>query len=147
MANSEFWNQDVHLVMCNLCRRYGLVLLTGLLVGGCGGEQIVSVNGTVRRDGQALSQGSINLAPVGGGRPATTAIGADGTFELAVATERGKTNVSYYVTIASELVQKKSTRKVLFVGPRDKPLQIEVDGENRPEIDIDEKEGWKVVSD
>lgn len=54
-----------------------------LLVGCSGGNpNLTAVSGTVKANGEAVSEGEIMFFPSGGGRPARAQIGPDGRYEL-----------------------------------------------------------------
>src|SRR4051812_38614003 len=59
--------------------------LSGLLLAGCGpaGPQRAEVSGTVKLDGQAVAQGSINFFPTDGNKgPEAGAVIKDGKFHI-----------------------------------------------------------------
>jgi hypothetical protein len=70
---------------------------TLVAVLGCGDANRASVTGKVTANGEPVTGGTLSFAPIGGGaKPAMTAVGADGTYNLSDdGVPIGKNSVTY----------------------------------------------------
>lgn len=76
-------------------------LLTAVVVTGCShSTQESQVAGNVTLDGASIGVGTIVYVPVGGGKPATGSIEADGSYFVNTSRELGMAPGTYAVTVS-----------------------------------------------
>jgi hypothetical protein len=77
----------------------GLVILA-VVVAGCGGNDFVSVTGTVTYDGTALDTGTVTFSPASGQGPnGYGSIQSNGSYEVKTGTSDGLPPGEYKVTV------------------------------------------------
>ena len=67
--------------------------LCGFVAGGCGGENLPTVSGTVTVDGQPLKDGMMQLLPLEGDAPSEATKIQEGRFSLALAKTKYKVQI------------------------------------------------------
>jgi hypothetical protein len=117
----------------------GMSLLAGLLLG-CGEQSMrYPVAGKVMIDGEPLSMGSIRFVP-DKGRPATSAISSDGTFELTETSlspnpnQQGVAPGKYRVAVSATKIIDEDADEVEWLAPskyadfRTSEIEMEING-------------------
>jgi len=80
-----------------------VLVVLAVVVAGCGGNDFVSVTGTVTYDGKALDTGMVTFAPAGGeGSIGYGSIQSDGSYEVKTGTSGGLPPGEYKVTVAAD---------------------------------------------
>jgi hypothetical protein len=138
--------------------RMHISLAASLVLCGCGGAYDSTVNGIVKLDGSALTQGQVSFAPQAAGPAAYGIIESNGAYSLKTGREEGLPPGEYTVTVASNEIKQgrsqeggplppvKSITPDWYRDPATSGLSYTVEpGDN--EIDLELKStpppGWK----
>ena len=80
------------------CRNLAILSVALCFAAGCE-TKYYSISGTVKVDGKPFANGSINLIPVGEGRPAYGGTDADGRFNLDTGNTKGAPKGTYKLVL------------------------------------------------
>ena len=107
------------------CLRVVGLLLTAMLVTGCGGKHGAKVYGNVTLDGEPLpadSVGTVAFFPSAGGPPATGVINDDSSYRLTTGRDRSLPPGDYNVTVGVNQAPDLEAHKGPGPPPPGKPI-------------------------
>jgi hypothetical protein len=128
-------------------RNFRFVAFVIIVCVGCG-PQMVSVTGTVQREGQVHPGGTVLFRPLAPGlKPAVGEIQTDGTFDMMTEGPGDGVMIGRYrVVIAGQRDAKDRALRTTYLGPNEKAVDVVAGKENEIVINVKKAEGWEAMT-
>jgi hypothetical protein len=127
------------------CAWLPLIVLMAAILCGCG-RQMVSVHGSVAREGGPLPGGKVIFTPIGDGQPAVGLIQHDGTFQLSTNRENdGAMTGRYRISVLGDRPPEDGTPRMIYSSPDDLTVEIAAGQTEEIAINIRMADGWQAI--